>query len=177
MPTQVVTGLAELEKQWAALKEDVAKKVMRNATAAGGRVFRDLMRQKAPRDQGDLAKGIQVSTRADVAHGRYTAKIRPSKRPPRGKPKEPSAASKALWSEYGVKPHFIKAKGRASGRDRNKALKLLGGLLVMKVDHPGIAPRPFMRPAADEGWPKAVQVFKDQLRAGLEKVASQRKKP
>lgn len=168
MPSQTVSGLADLERALKELDEKVAKKAMRNAVAAGGRVFRDLMKAKAPRDKGDLASDIVITTRADVRNGRFIAKIYPRKKPRKGKDKEVAAIYKALWLEFGVRPHYIQARGGKGARQLNKgvalALKLgASGAFVESVDHPGIAPHPFMRPAADEGWPKALEVFKQKL--------------
>lgn len=167
--TVQVLGLKALQDKLKELDERVAKNAMRRAVAAGGRVFRDLMRQKAPRDKGDLAKGIGVSTRADTRTGTFTAKIRPSKKTRPGN--KPAPIYEALWNEFGVKPHEIRAKGGVSARDRNKALKLLGGAFAASVAHPGIAPAPFMRPAADEAWPKALEVFKQILSEAIDQTA------
>jgi HK97 gp10 family phage protein len=177
MPTEAVSGLADLENALTRLKEDVAKKAMRNATAAGARVIRDLARVRARSLRyatGDLANDIIVTTRVDLANGIFTAKIRARGKPRKGKEKTIAAVRKILWLEFGVKPHFIDARGNKSARNLNKgvalALKLGDGNFVEGVDHPGIAPHPILRPAADEGWQKAVEVFKQQLTDAINKA-------
>jgi HK97 gp10 family phage protein len=172
-----VEGLADLEAALKDCKEEIAKKIMRNATAAGGRIFRDLMRQKAPRDKGDLAEDIVVTSRADLANGRFICKVYPRRKPRKGMEKEIAAIYKALWLEFGVKPHAeIRKNGKAIAFDPTKGgLKSSANVIVFSVQHPGISPHPFMRPAADEGWPKALETFKQAIITGLDKIGRTRR--
>lgn len=57
--------------------------------------------------------------------------------------------------EYGAAPHLIKAKAAGGHLSFN-------GKAYTQVQHPGIAPQPFLRPAFDETKDQMVQSVKDQ---------------
>lgn len=74
-----------------------------------------------------------------------------------------------LWFlENGAAPHEIKArllKGKAVLADKESGKKF-----GVKVAHPGVQPRPFIRPAFDEGKDKAAQKFSDVIWKRIEKA-------
>jgi len=61
--------------------------------------------------------------------------------------------------EYGTAPHLIRAKA-AGGQ-----LRLHGNVFAEEVHHPGAAPHPFMRPAADQKIPESVDIIKSECKA------------
>lgn len=63
--------------------------------------------------------------------------------------------------EYGTAPHIIRAKA-ADG------LLKFAGTYAKEVHHPGIAPQPFMRPAADSTLPTVIEGAKAGLREVIE---------
>jgi hypothetical protein len=68
----------------------------------------------------------------------------------------------ANWLEFGTGPHIIKAK-------KGKALLIAGANLVFEVHHPGAAAEPFIRPAFDTCWERALETFKTELAKFIEK--------
>ncbi|MGI4862835.1 MAG: HK97 gp10 family phage protein [Janthinobacterium lividum] len=66
---------------------------------------------------------------------------------------------KAHLLEYGTAPHIIRAKA-ADG------LLHFAGTFTQEVHHPGIAPQPFMRPAADSTLPTVI----DGAKAGFREI-------
>jgi hypothetical protein len=82
-----------------------------------------------PVKSGLLKAGLKVSTKS--RRGVVTANVKAT-----GK-----HAYLARWIEYGTAAHFIKPK---------KAKSLFwAGLMRDGVDHPGSAPKPFLRPALE----------------------------
>ena len=51
----------------------------------------------------------------------------------------------AVWAEYGIKAHEIQPKRRSRGG--RQALSIPGWGVYRRVHHPGVAKRPFLRPA------------------------------
>ena len=51
----------------------------------------------------------------------------------------------AVWAEYGIKAHVIQPKRRSRGG--KQALSIPGWGVYRRVHHPGVAKRPFLRPA------------------------------
>ncbi len=107
------------------------KNVMRAAMREGANEIRDEARQQLASngnvDTGVLARGLKVSTRAKA--GKIVASLKA-----KGK-----HAFVAHWLEYGTAAHKIASK---------KGLAF-GGYVYRMVDHPGISPKPFFRPALD----------------------------
>ena len=65
----------------------------------------------------------------------------------------------AHFQEYGTAPHVIAA---LPGKFLN-----VGGRPVKRVNHPGTAAQPFMRPAVDEQLPAVLEEIKRGLQAAL----------
>lgn len=142
-------GLAELQYWLSTLPEKLRANVMRGGLRAGGKVFVGHIRATSAfvdrsghlRDSARVTTTLRGGARASVLVG-----------PTRTK----RLAFYAPMIEGGTKPHEIKAKP--------------GGLLaigVSKVQHPGIAPHPFMVPAFDAGHRGAVRAVADYVRKRL----------
>ncbi len=122
-------GGAELQNALLTLAPKIEQNVMRGALRAGVKPIQVEARQNANKDTGLMAKGLKVSTRAKG--GLVTASLKAT-----GKHR-----SLAHWQEFGTNPHIIKA---APGSALN-----INGVFVKEVQHPGTAPKPFLRPALD----------------------------
>ncbi|RYF64041.1 MAG: HK97 gp10 family phage protein, partial [Comamonadaceae bacterium] len=121
-----VKGLAELNQFLSQLPAKVEANVLRGALRAGANVVADEVKTQAPVATGELRDSFKVrtSSRKGVAMATVRTKV-----------------FYARFIEFGVAAHKI--VGKANGVLR------FGDTTVRVVDHPGIRPRPFMRPALD----------------------------
>lgn len=144
-----IKGGKELDAFLAQFPLKVQRQVLRNALRRGANVIRDEARLLAPKKTGKMAKSIKTDTRTE--NGLPVARVRL-----KGK-----GAYRGVFMEYGVAPHIISAEGNLSASAMNRrnkkreALKI-GEVYVGKVQHPGVAPRPFMRPALDNKANEAI---------------------
>lgn len=151
MSTTQVAGLDELKKILLSLPAKIEKQVTQRALSAGARVLRDLAKENAPQDQGQLVNSIRVALdRKAVKAGVVRMKVIAG-----GK-----KAFHAHFVEYGTASYYA-GTGRTVGAPYKIEAKLskglsFGGLLVQQVEHPGVKPQPFMRPAWDAGNAKAL---------------------
>ena len=124
-----VKGLSEINKFLQELPAKVEKNILRGALRAGAKPVLEQAKANAPVKTGVLAKGLKISTSGKG--GTVIAKVKAG-----GK-----HAFVAPWLEYGTAPHKITSKGGG--------WLFFGGLFAKSIDHPGLSPRPFMRPALD----------------------------
>lgn len=141
-----VKGLKELNDFLQQLPARIEANVLRSALRAGANVVKEEVKRRVPVRTGTLRDGIKVSTRS--RRGRVTARVRTT-----GK-----HAYIAGWLEFGAAAHRIKAKGKGM---------FFGGRFAKFVDHPGIQPRPFMRPALDSMAQEAVMAAAQHMRKRL----------
>jgi HK97 gp10 family phage protein len=156
-----VLGLDTLRKELDALGERIAVKGIRLALRRAGTAFLDAMKSRIntapPRRTRKgvilrhLAEMLRIRVKADK-YGDCTARIGPTKQ----------GASLANWLEFGTAPHTIQAR-------HGHALLLPGGQPIFKVEHPGAAAKPFMRPAFDGEWERALDIFKSTIASYIEK--------
>lgn len=147
MNDQVIVGGRELDALLQTLSPKIEKNIMRGALRAGAVEIRDEIKQRAPVASGDLKKSIRVTSRTQKGRVSASAKVGDAK------------AWYAHLVEFGTRPHIIKAKpGRAMR---------FAGTTTAQVSHPGIAGRPFIRPAADEATPRALQEVTKYIRRRL----------
>lgn len=161
-----VSGLKELD---AALKQFTAKvegSIVRGGVRAGALAFRDRAAAYIKDDTGALRKSLRVRTR--LKRGKVSATLVAGDK----------EAFYAHMVEFGTAPHLIKATGPSGTRNVaarvNRVNKRAGGLafggvLVEQVNHPGSAPKPFMRPALDGGQTDAVQRMADYIKKRITK--------
>lgn len=147
--TANVTGLKELQAFLDRLPAKMEANIMRAALRQGANVVRDEAQANAPVKSGVLKAGLKVSTRS--RRGVVTASVKVG-----GK-----HAFLARWLEYGTAAHFIKPK-------KAKSL-FFAGLFRDGVDHPGFAPRPFMRPALDSQSQAALLAVGEAIKKRLTK--------
>jgi HK97 gp10 family phage protein len=160
--TVEVKGLDELRRNLDLLGEKIATKGIRSALRVSGRVFVDAMKQlvsytggRRPTDaegkeRRHLRESLRVRTKVDK-YGDCKAFIGPTRK----------LAHKANWLEFGTQPHIIRAKSA-------KALLIAGSDLVWEVQHPGAVAKPFIRPAFDGNWEKALAEFQKELAKFIE---------
>jgi len=159
-----IKGLAELHKALQALPANIERNVLRGGLRAGGNVLADAARLRVPEGPpsaqnarlygtraGELKRSIRVSMRASSKTGTVRATVK-------------AGNAKAFYAhmvEFGTARHWIKPKNRKS--------LFLAGLFKEVVDHPGMKPMPFMRPAFDGYWQRAISTMADYIRARLPK--------
>lgn len=148
--TENIIGGKALDDLLQTLPAKIEKNIMRTALRAGAVVFRDEARRNVPKDSGDLAASIRVTTR--TRKGQVTASAKAGNR----------MVYYAHMVEYGTRPHTILAKP-------GSALNV-NGREVKKVNHPGAKPKPFMRPAADASFAAAVAAVQAKIRQRLTKA-------
>lgn len=140
-----IEGGEELARQLRRLGLAAAD-VLPMAVEAGGMVLRDLARPKAP--------GPEIELEMEKGSGKATATIGPAKK---------------KWYyrffELGTGVGTRSTKGRFVFRGEDGRLRI-----VREIDHPGMAARPFLRPAFDEGQDEAVGKAGDALRSRIEGV-------
>lgn len=155
-----ITGGRELAQMLDTLPAKVERNIMRGALRAGARVMLAEVKQRIPRDNGDLAASARVTTR--VQRGSVSASVK--------------IGNKKAWYahlvEFGTRSHYITVsdedRGRASVRTVNRRVLQIGANFVgPSVHHPGTQARPFARPAADAAFGPAVAAVKKKIRERL----------
>lgn len=150
MSEQNIGGGAALDDLLKTLPVKLETNIMRSALRAGARVYLDEVKQNIPVKQGFLRQSARITTRKGK-DGRVSASVKVGN----------ALAFYANMVEFGTRPHEIKAKP-------GSALNV-NGTQVKTVQHPGIAPHPFMRPAADAKFTEAVAAVQAQIRKRLAK--------
>jgi HK97 gp10 family phage protein len=139
-----IKGLSELQGFLDALPAKIEMNVMRGALRAGVKPVLEEIRTTAPVDSGALRDSMKVSTSA--RSGVVRASVR-------------TKLFYARFIEYGAAAHRIVGKPHGALR--------FGDTMVQSVDHPGIAPRPFMRPALDTQAQAAVVATGEYIKKRL----------
>lgn len=151
MSEQNITGGRALDDLLQTLPVKTETNIMRSALRAGARVYLDEVKQNIPVQQGFLRASARITTRKGK-DGKISASVKVGNQ----------LAFYAQMVEFGTRPHVIKARP-------GSALNV-NGSEVKSVDHPGIAPHPFMRPAADAKFAQAVAAVQAQIRKRLTKA-------
>lgn len=147
MSASHMKGFAELNAYLTALPDNMQRNAVSAGLRAAARVVRDEARRNAPRDSGATIKNIRIgSVRRDRGSQVYSISVRVT-----GK-----ESYYAYFQEYGVARHVIMKKQRAANK--------IGDEFVSGViDHPGHAPRPFMRPALDSQQDAVLLAMRDRI--------------
>jgi HK97 gp10 family phage protein len=173
-----VEGLRDLDQSLRKLAEDVsrgaAKAAMRRGVIRAGQLVVDAARAKVPVMSGKLRDSISVSTRVDNKAGKSAfaavmkaggskeeavSALRSALREDKGSkstvevyigPSDRGTGKQLPYGqlvEFGSRPHVIRPK--AAGKSM---LFPVDGEFVgaREVSHPGVPPRPYMRPAWDQ---------------------------
>lgn len=168
MATTTVTGLRELDLMMKQLPAKIEKNIMRGALRAGQNIFakaaKSNLRQNGSVDTGELEKSIRVRfKRQSERFGFIRSYVMAGN----------AKAYYAHWVEYGTATYYT-GSGRTVGGAYEITPKVagslfLGGLLRDSVMHPGIRPKPFMRPAVDENFDAAINQVAEYLRKRIPK--------
>jgi HK97 gp10 family phage protein len=168
MATTNVSGLRELDLMMKQLPAKIEKNIMRGALRAGQKVFakaaKSNLRQNGSVDTGELEKSVRVRfKRKSEKFGFIRSYVMAGN----------AKAYYAHWVEYGTATYYT-GNGKTVGGAYEITPKvagslLLGGLLRDSVMHPGIRPKPFMRPAVDENFDTAVNKVAEYLRKRIPK--------
>ena len=142
-----ISGGKELDELLKSLPLKIEKNIMRAALRAGAAVLLNEARANVPRKSNILYKSLRVSTR--MRKGQVTASVKAGNR----------KAYYAYMVEFGTRAHTEDPAGDAT--------MVLGGSLRRVINHPGAAPRPFMRPAADTKFQEAARAITNTMRARL----------
>lgn len=158
--TVKIEGLAELDKLLKQLPAKIEGNIVRSGLNASARVIRDAARLKAPVEDGELKKSIRVSSKIDRKTGTITARIVAGN----------NKAFYAHFIEYGTASYYT-----GTGKSVRRPYKIKGPVKISfgvfeSIDHPGVKPQPFMRPAFDENTDQALEAFKKQIVKRLEKL-------
>lgn len=144
---EVIGGTQEVVDFLEALPGKIQRNVQRTALRAGAKVMLEEVKQRIPVASGELARSARISTAAKGATASASVKV------------GNATAWYAHLVEFGTRPHVIRA---APGSALN-----VNGTVTKSVQHPGTQGRPFMRPAADAGFARAVAAYRDKLRQRL----------
>jgi len=142
-----VKGLSDLQTFLDKLPAKMEANIIRGALRKGSKDIMDAVKSNVPIGppsgegkqlyklyEGALRDSIHISSRISRVNGKITARIVAG-----GKNKGTGAdVFYAHFLEYGVRPHSLTNGGKGD------------------INHPGIAPRPFMRPALDAQATNAV---------------------
>ena len=144
-----IQGLAELNQALQELPAKIEANVLRGALRAGQKVILDKARSNINNRTGDLSKSLRIKT--SKRGGKVSAVLI-------------AGDKKAYYPhmvEKGTVKHFIKPKSAKS--------LFFAGLRREVVDHPGAAPKPFMRPALDSESGNAVEAVREYIATRLPK--------
>lgn len=149
-----VQGLAALEKALETLPEKMERNIVRSALRAGLKHVLQEAQARVPVKSGALRDSIKLSAKSQnkMQDGLPTAQVRAGNK----------QAFYAHMVEFGTQGHTIASKS-------GKPLFVNEGRPVYKVEHPGAAERPFMRPAFDAGNQQAIATFAATVRKRLTK--------
>lgn len=162
-----VTGLADLKQFLDALPAKVEKNIMRGALRAGANVIKAEAKARCPVGPpsatgakryklyaGALRDSIRVSVKASRG-GRVVASVKVG-----GKLKNGADVWYARLIEFtGAVAHSIEA--------RKGGALAIGGGLYRKVPHPGMKPKPFLRPALDGQARNAIMATAEYIKQRL----------
>jgi len=177
-----VKGLSDLQTLLNTLPAKVEANVLRGAMRQGAKVVLAEAKANVAAESGVLRDGLKISTR--LSRGRVTVSIKA-----KGK-----HAYLAHWVEFGTRPHKIDlagdkalvsrpnkraSKGQAKRwirerQDKGAAVNIASAAAgpalpnwVTILNHPGVKPRPFMRPALDNRAADALKETGEYIRKRL----------
>jgi HK97 gp10 family phage protein len=163
-----IRGGRALDEALRTLVPKIQRNIMKSALRAGANVIKNEAKANAPvgptsgenaRLYGGYAGALRDSIRTSVGtdrSGRISAAVKVG-----GKTKKGADVFYAHFVEFGTRPHLIKAKP-------GEALSI-GGSLHQSVQHPGMRPQPFFRPAFDNKAQAALTAVAEQIRRRLTK--------
>lgn len=163
-----IEGGKELDKMLQTLPTKLEKNIMRAALVAGARVIMKEAKAHAPVGRpsnvnaklyGGYAGALRDSVRVTSGFSKKGAAYASVKAG--GRTKKGADVFYAHIVEYGARSHTIKPRG--------KRMEIGDKFVAGAVEHPGVRPRPFMRPALDNRLDEALQVVTERIRKRLQK--------
>jgi HK97 gp10 family phage protein len=161
MADVTIKGGADLAKALAEFPVKLEAQVMQSALRGGANVIAARARSLVPVNTGELRKSIKVRARKNKRTGFVNVYLAAGGRR-KGDP------FYAHMVEFGTAPHEIRPKGKRS--------LLVAGLLREVVQHPGAAPRPFLRPAFDSESQRAVDEIGKRVGQGIKRIVRKQAK-
>jgi HK97 gp10 family phage protein len=161
-----VKGLSELQAMLDEMPAKIEQNIVRGGLRAGAKVMLQDAQERCPVSapsggnakyggyEGALRDSLRISMRS--RRGRVMASIKAGNK----------IAYYAHMVEFGTASHFIKPAGSGS--------LFLGGVFVKRIDHPGAARHPFMRPAMDGKAAQSVDAMADYCRERIPKELAKR---
>jgi HK97 gp10 family phage protein len=161
-----VEGLDQLGQNLTAFTKEIQDKALNKMLLAGAQPVADEMAAQAPREHDigprqkqdvHIADNIVIKVEPNPQGSEAEVYVGPGKR----------TAYKANWIEFGAAAHAIVTKltrsMKKSGQGRKKVLASSSQVFGTHVEHPGLNPRPFIRPALNAASGKAVAAMKASL--------------
>jgi HK97 gp10 family phage protein len=146
---EVIAGGRELDDLLRTLPVKMHRNINRAALRAGAAVYLAEVKPRIPEDSGQLRASARITTRAKGDEVSASVKV------------GNFVAWYAHLVEFQTRPHVIEAKPGHAMR--------FGSVVTHEVHHPGTRAQPFMRPAADAGFARAVQAVTAKIRQRLTK--------
>jgi len=175
-----VEGLKELEASLQELEKDSTRKtVARNTLKKAAAPIAAAMTANAPTNRGQLRRSITVGTKlkGNVGDAAYAKAMRAGL----GKSAAVIAKRAALRAAKGTLPPMILFVGPSVKAPHAHLVEFgtaphVNGGLFAGSQHPGTAPRPFVRPAWDASKDRALSIITEELRAQIAKAVARQAK-
>lgn len=167
-----VDGFKELEQALENVGESVSAKALRGALRSGGNIVKRSIERNISAnfdsDTGQLGESVRAKSTLNKKqnHNIYDAAVYVGVYNVRAVQaaagKDIPASVIAYWLEAGVKPHDLNAKSK---RSRGKVGEGSNNF------HPGIAPKPFIRPALFNNEDRVISSTRADLKKRIERAA------
>lgn len=164
MITVKIIGLKKIEKKLKKLDPNKAKGLLRASLRAGGRVVVKAAKARLGSNYKTLRKSLTVRVKRQRSARFMDAEV------------GPTVGRDAKYNgwyahivEGGADPHTIPKSNKRGDRNA-KTLQLDEKTFRSVVQHPGIAARPFMRPAYDNNVKAIEKAFAKKMWEGINKL-------
>jgi HK97 gp10 family phage protein len=162
----VIAGLRELSGR-------AARSIVKPASQAAMSIVNKAAKQNAKDlysdDKNTISKAIGIKTKTYKRSGTVVVVVGPRAEKINAEGHRPSNTAHLI--ELGTEPHTIRSRTKGGGLLSNintadENIQVFGS----EVQHPGIAPQPFLRPALDDNERKATTKFNQVARKKLNDV-------
>jgi HK97 gp10 family phage protein len=166
-----VNGMDQLGQNLKAFTADVQQNALEKMLLAGAQPIATEMEAQAPREHDigprkhedvHIADSIVIKVERKPNGSDAEVYVGPSKR----------VSYKANWMEFGAAAHAIVTRMtramRKAGDAGKKVLASSSHVFGTHVEHPGLTPRPFIRPALDAAGPDAINAMKASLAKSIQ---------
>jgi HK97 gp10 family phage protein len=161
-----VNGMDQLGQNLSAFTAEIQDKALEKMLLAGAQPIAKEMEAQAPREHDigprkhedvHIADSIVIKVERKPIGSDAEVYVGPSKR----------VSWKANWIEFGAAAHAIVTamtkKMSKFGIKQKKVLASSSQIFGTHVQHPGVHPKPFIRPALDAAGPDAIAAMKTSL--------------